>query len=71
MEPPSGVLLQLPEMSEKLAKFALQKLRNSGVEVILNRRVNNSLKFAMDLSHTGGVNSLTDNDRVCLIICAV
>ena len=29
----------LPEMSEKLAKFALQKLRNSGVEVILNRRV--------------------------------
>jgi NADH:ubiquinone reductase (H+-translocating) len=29
----------LPEMSEKLAKFALQKLHNSGVEVILNRRV--------------------------------
>ena len=29
----------LPEMSEQLAKFALQKLRNSGVEVILNRRV--------------------------------
>ena len=29
----------LPEMSEKLAKFALQKLRNSGIEVILNRRV--------------------------------
>ena len=29
----------LPEMSEKLAKFALQKLRNSGVEVILNRRM--------------------------------
>jgi NADH dehydrogenase len=29
----------LPEMSERLAKFALQKLRNSGVEVILNRRV--------------------------------
>src|SRR5215469_16390458 len=26
-------------MSEKLAKFALQKLRNSVVEVILNRRV--------------------------------
>jgi NADH:quinone reductase (non-electrogenic) len=29
----------LPEMSEKLGKFALQKLRNSGVEVILNRLV--------------------------------
>ncbi|MFZ0513762.1 MAG: FAD-dependent oxidoreductase [Candidatus Nitrosopolaris sp.] len=29
----------LPEMSEQLAKFALQKLRKSGVEVILNRRV--------------------------------
>src|SRR5215467_16206942 len=29
----------IPEMSEKLSKFALQKLRNSGVEVILNRRV--------------------------------
>ncbi len=29
----------LPEMSEKLAKFALQKLRNSSVEVIFNRRV--------------------------------
>ena len=29
----------LPEMSEELAEFALQKLRNSGVEVILNTRV--------------------------------
>ncbi|MFZ0513891.1 MAG: NAD(P)/FAD-dependent oxidoreductase [Candidatus Nitrosopolaris sp.] len=29
----------LPEMSEELAEFALQRLRNSGVEVILNRRV--------------------------------
>ena len=29
----------LPEMSKELAKFALQKLRNSGVEVILNTRV--------------------------------
>ena len=34
----------LPEMSEKLAKFALQKLHNSGVEVILNRRVIESLR---------------------------
>src|SRR5438874_7048047 len=29
----------LPEMSEKIAEFALQKLRDSGVEVILNTRV--------------------------------
>ena len=42
----------LPEMSEELAEFALQKLRNSGVEVILNTRVvgatANSVKLSND-----------------------
>ena len=39
----------LPEMSEELADFALQRLRDSGVEVILNTRVvgvtSNSVKL--------------------------
>src|SRR6188472_1227309 len=64
----------LPEMSEELAEFALQKLRNSGVEVILNTRVvgatANSLKLSNDtiiptktLIWSGGVspNSLITN----------
>jgi NADH dehydrogenase FAD-containing subunit len=44
----SGARL-LPEMSEELADFALQRLRDSGVEVILNTRVagatSNSVKL--------------------------
>ena len=64
----------LPEMSEELAEFALQKLRNSGVEVILNTRVvgatANSVKLSNDtiiptktLIWSGGVspNSLITN----------
>ena len=34
----SGVRL-LPEMSEELAEFALERLRKSGIEIILNQRV--------------------------------
>ena len=62
-------------MSEQLAKFALKKLRNSGVEVILNRRVIEATQHSVKLnddtviltntisSFTGGVapNLLTSN----------
>jgi NADH dehydrogenase len=40
----------LTEMSEQLAEFALQKLRNSGVEVILNRRVIEATQGSIRLS---------------------
>ena len=41
----------LPEMSEELAEFALQKLRNSGVEVILNTRVVGATANSVKLSN--------------------
>ena len=41
----------LPEMSEELAEFALQKLRNSGVEVILNTRVIGATANSVKLSN--------------------
>ena len=52
----STILIQsgnrlLPEMSEELAEFALQKLRNSGVEVILNTRVVGATANSVKLSN--------------------
>ncbi len=41
----------LPEMSEELAEFALQKLRGSGVEVILNTRVVGATSNSVKLSN--------------------
>jgi NADH dehydrogenase FAD-containing subunit len=41
----------LPEMSEELAEFALQKLRDSGVEVILNTRVVGATANSVKLSN--------------------
>jgi NADH dehydrogenase len=41
----------LPEMSEELAEFALQKLCNSGVEVILNTRVVGATANSVKLSN--------------------
>jgi NADH dehydrogenase FAD-containing subunit len=38
-------------MSEELAEFALQKLRNSGVEVILNTRVVGATANSVKLSN--------------------
>src|SRR6188472_1158162 len=40
----------LPEMSKELAEFALQKLRNSRVEVILNRRVISATEDSVKLN---------------------
>jgi len=40
----------LPEMSKELAEFALQKLRNSGVEVILNSRVISATEDSVKLN---------------------
>jgi NADH dehydrogenase len=41
----------LPEMSEELAEFALQKLHDSGVEVILNTRVVGATSNSVKLSN--------------------
>ena len=40
----------LPEMSEKLAEFALHKLRNSGIEVILRTKVIGATEDSVKLS---------------------
>lgn len=67
----------LPEMSEQLATFALQKLRNNGVEVILNSRLigatQNSVKLkdgsvipTMTIIWSGGVRpSMLTSNLVC------
>jgi NADH dehydrogenase len=39
----------LPEMSEELAQFALEKLRKSGVEIILNSRVTGTTEHSVKL----------------------
>jgi NADH dehydrogenase FAD-containing subunit len=46
----SGARL-LPEMSEELADFALQRLRDSGVEVILNTRVAGATSNSVNLNN--------------------
>ena len=41
----------LPEMSKKLAEFALQKLHNNGIEVMLNSRVIGATEDSVKLNY--------------------
>jgi NADH:quinone reductase (non-electrogenic) len=45
----------LPEMSEKLAEFALHKLRNSGIEVILRTKVIGATEDSVKLSDSATI----------------
>ncbi|MFY9871650.1 MAG: FAD-dependent oxidoreductase, partial [Candidatus Nitrosopolaris sp.] len=49
----------LPEMSEQLATFALQKLRNNGVEVILNSRVIGATEKSVKLKDGSVIPTMT------------
>jgi NADH dehydrogenase FAD-containing subunit len=49
----------LPEMSEDLAEFAMQKLQQSGVEVILNTRVTGANSNSVKLKDGGTISTST------------
>jgi NADH dehydrogenase FAD-containing subunit len=49
----------LPEMSEELAEFAMQKLQQSGVEVILNTRVTGANSNSVKLKDGGTISTST------------
>ena len=49
----------LPEVTEELAEFALEKIRNNGVEVMLNTRVNDITPSGVKLDNGTDISTET------------
>ena len=60
----------LPEMSKKLAEFALQKLHNNGVEVMLNSRVIGATEDSVKLNekHLVDIQYTKEKSRIAEIL---